>query len=56
MNKNQYGYYLTDDEFIEKWKQFPSPTALGKDKINTISYSFVSTYGYNRTPTNKLSW
>lgn len=35
MNKNQYGYYLTDDEFIEKWKQFPSPTALGKElKVN----------------------
>lgn len=31
MGKNQFGYYLTDKEFIAKWKEFPSPTALGKE-------------------------
>ena len=28
--KNQHGNYLSDDEFIEKWKEFPSPTALAE--------------------------
>lgn len=30
MSRNQHGYYLTDDEFIERWQQFPSPTLLAK--------------------------
>jgi len=31
MAKNQYGDYISDDEFIEKWRSFPSPTALAKE-------------------------
>ena len=30
MSKNQHGYYLTDDEFIKRWQEFPSPTLLAK--------------------------
>ncbi len=30
MSKNQHGYYLTDDEFIERWRQFPSPTLMAR--------------------------
>jgi Icc-related predicted phosphoesterase len=29
--KNQYGYYLTDEEFIKKWEEFPSATLLAKE-------------------------
>ena len=29
--KNQYGYYLTDQEFVEKWKQFPSPMLMANE-------------------------
>ena len=30
MGKNQYGYYLSDEEFIELWKENPSPTLVSK--------------------------
>jgi len=30
MAKNQYGDYIGDDEFIEKWRSYPSPTALAE--------------------------
>jgi hypothetical protein len=30
MAKNQYGDYISDDEFIEKWRSYPSPTALAE--------------------------
>ncbi len=30
MAKNQYGDYIGDDEFIEKWRAYPSPTALAE--------------------------
>jgi len=30
MAKNQYGNYTSDDEFIEKWRSYPSPTALAE--------------------------
>ena len=30
MGKNQYGYYLSDEEFIELWKKNPSPTLVSK--------------------------
>ncbi len=29
--KNQYGYYLPDQEFAEKWKQFPSPMLMANE-------------------------
>jgi len=29
--KNQYGYYLADQEFAEKWKQFPSPMLMANE-------------------------
>ena len=31
MGSNQYGYFLSDDEFIAKWKEFPSPSAISKE-------------------------
>ena len=35
MGANQHGYYITDEEFIAKWHENPSPTALSKIlKIN----------------------
>jgi len=35
MTKNQYGNYISDAEFIEKWRSYPSPTALAAHlKIN----------------------
>ena len=35
MTKNQYGNYISDAEFIEKWQKYPSPTALATHlKIN----------------------
>jgi hypothetical protein len=30
VNKNGYGYYLTDEEFIAKWKDNPSPSLMSK--------------------------
>jgi hypothetical protein len=30
MAKNQYGDYISDDIFIEKWQEYPSPTALAE--------------------------
>ena len=30
MGKNQYGYYLSDEEFIDLWKKNPSPTLVSK--------------------------
>ena len=30
MGSNQYGYFLTDEEFIAKWRENPSPAALSK--------------------------
>lgn len=30
MGSNQYGYFLSDDEFIAKWRENPSPAALSK--------------------------
>jgi hypothetical protein len=30
VNKNGHGYYLTDAEFIAKWKENPSPTLMSK--------------------------
>ena len=29
--KNQYGYYLTDQEFADLWQKFPSPTLMAKE-------------------------
>jgi hypothetical protein len=30
MGSNQYGYFLSDDEFIAKWREHPSPAAISK--------------------------
>jgi predicted phosphodiesterase len=30
MGSNQYGYFLSDEEFIAKWRENPSPAALSK--------------------------
>jgi predicted phosphodiesterase len=30
VNKNGYGYYLSDEEFIAKWKENPSPSLMAK--------------------------
>ena len=30
VNKNGSGYYLTDEEFIAKWKENPSPTLMAQ--------------------------
>jgi len=30
MNRNGQGYYLTDEEFIAKWKENPSPTLMAQ--------------------------
>ena len=30
INRNGHGYYLTDEEFIAKWKENPSPTLMAK--------------------------
>ena len=29
-NRNGQGYYLTDEEFIAKWKENPSPTLMAQ--------------------------
>ncbi len=31
MGANQTGYFLTDDQFIEKWHKFPSPSLMAKE-------------------------
>jgi len=36
MSRNGKGYYLTDEEFIAKWKEHPSPTAMAKATGNSI--------------------
>ncbi len=30
INRNGHGYYLTDEEFIAKWKENPSPTLMAQ--------------------------
>jgi hypothetical protein len=30
MGQNQYGYFLSDEEFIAKWREYPSPAAFSK--------------------------
>jgi hypothetical protein len=30
MGSNQYGYFLSDEEFIAKWREHPSPAAISK--------------------------
>jgi predicted phosphodiesterase len=30
MGQNQYGYFLSDEEFIAKWHEYPSPAAFSK--------------------------
>jgi predicted phosphodiesterase len=29
--KNQFGFYLTDQQFADKWKEFPSPTLMANE-------------------------
>jgi Icc-related predicted phosphoesterase len=34
--KNQFGFYLSDQEFADKWKEFPSPSLMSKETKITV--------------------
>lgn len=48
--KNQHGIYLTDQEFVDKWQKFPSPTLMAKE----LKYSPRSIQNRRRTVEIKL--